>query len=1575
MRVFKRICSILCVFFLLMTMLVCHFVAQAETAVTPVKKMVNVAKGKKVIVNGTSHGEGNKLTNDVINSNDYWICFAGAAQANTETGAQVNKAEAIIDLGRKYKPEKIVVFDRQGTIATSRNYFTILGSNDLSFANAAPLFEMGEDEGSFPQNKNITINLKDAGYYRYIKFQKTSTWQATQLSEIQVFAEVTATEISRGADAYGTPVQSQIKGTEYTGVYGPESTVDGKLDTRWWGAYYNSTVYLNGTGIKANSAVTIDLKTAKNVGLIELYAGSDLTNDVGWFYLYGSNKAVTDNEMSDIVDENAETQKRYFDLTHAEWIALSDYNYNTLFELNANATEYELANNEGVYNPFPVKKDGSFLLTVDDSEAYRYYTYRRSRSDLYGSIAEFTLYEINPTVYKVDSTNVVSGELTLYFTDEMKKETLNNGTIKLYDESLNEISYTSYEAFDDYYVLKGDFSGESYYVEVTNGAKNKLGVSAAQEKYAFDGLESDEDIYNGLPYKTELYNVASNKPATTHVAGQNAGPAFDNDRGTQALNRFTLFPSDNSYIQVDLLRKYVIEEIEVNGSHSGGLAESDSTKSGRRNFIIQASNDRNFAEENTVNLYTQGETEFEANKPLTVQVDTNGEAYRYVRYKKTKNESSIITEIKIFAQQTMTEVSKGMPTVASHAISLTYPANRGHYSAERLVDGNNAENTETWLAYAPYVPFWRIDLKRPYPIGAVELESAYGADNRAGRLYWDIYGSNTLIENEFDTLTSTDVAASKNAVLNGGYTELCSVDQPYPNVEINGIKDFMSPMPPLSSGYGKWSVDDTNAYKYVTLKKNVNVTSASLGEIRLFVINPVVNSVSMADGIITIDFSDELKAKTVKPENITVKKNGLVIEINPVATKDGYGINIEDASASSGDVYEITVSRMIRNKKNVTMTEDFSVKIRYNGETGEITENYCADGNLAYMHPVKTNGLLQMSNRKNVVDGDFDSFAKAEEYKIDLLNRYDLSKVLVTLASGSEAQSISVYVTDTENTESAEPVYTTSALSEGSEISIDFDETQKGRYITVRGAEGVLSVSEIHAYSKENVFLPTLETVSVNKDITRVGIVTDGTAPKNADLLLAVYKDGKLSSLSKKENITLARNGKAQYVTIDSYIPYDGGEFKAFLWDGELTPLADNSYSAEELFSEALFNKVPECDLICEDSEDVYKAYKALDPASKNDANFKGINAIFYEGPLYQSEPTKVFAYLGIPENASSENKVPAVVLVHGGGGTANMQWVKMWMEKGYAAISMDLNGTVPSAYTGWAATNSILGAYAENSLKHEWAGRKAGTQDVDLCYPEGDSWPGQATQMVVLANNLLRNIDKIDSSKIGISGISWGGYLTSLMTGIDNRFAFANPIYGCGYLDLSNTYFYSDKIDDGAGDYHWDAKYFIKKAKMPIIWVNSDHDGNFDITAFSRSFEDSPEGSVMTILPDLGHGMSIGASVNEVYAFAESVVRNREGLIKVCDVTLENNVAEVTYELPENVKLESALLYYNTDEELPYNGKYTSGEGVKWTALSPDVVQNGKLKFNVPDSAVRFYINLTDDNGYVSSSKLVIVK
>ena len=78
----------------------------------------------------------------------------------------------------------------------------------------------------------------------------------------------------------------------------------------------------------------------------------------------------------------------------------------------------------------------------------------------------------------------------------------------------------------------------------------------------------------------------------------------------------------------------------------------------------------------------------------------------------------------------------------------------------------------------------------------------------------------------------------------------------------------------------------------------------------------------------------------------------------------------------------------------------------------------------------------------------------------------------------------------------------------------------------------------------------------------------------------------------------------------------------------------------------------------------------------------EGVNALTFEGVPFQGHPTRVFAWLGLPAVKSGE-KVPAMVLVHGGGGSAFEEWVRLWVGRGYAAIAMDNCGQIPVGHYG----------------------------------------------------------------------------------------------------------------------------------------------------------------------------------------------------------------------------------------------------------------------------------------------------
>ena len=68
------------------------------------------------------------------------------------------------------------------------------------------------------------------------------------------------------------------------------------------------------------------------------------------------------------------------------------------------------------------------------------------------------------------------------------------------------------------------------------------------------------------------------------------------------------------------------------------------------------------------------------------------------------------------------------------------------------------------------------------------------------------------------------------------------------------------------------------------------------------------------------------------------------------------------------------------------------------------------------------------------------------------------------------------------------------------------------------------------------------------------------------------------------------------------------------------------------------------------------------------------------------------------------------------------------------------------------------------------------------------DLWTYHAVAAIIRSNSILRGLSGVDPARVGITGISWGGYLTCIAAGVDPRFACAIPVYGCEFLQHNSA-------------------------------------------------------------------------------------------------------------------------------------------------------------------------------------------
>lgn len=178
------------------------------------------------------------------------------------------------------------------------------------------------------------------------------------------------------------------------------------------------------------------------------------------------------------------------------------------------------------------------------------------------------------------------------------------------------------------------------------------------------------------------------------------------------------------------------------------------------------------------------------------------------------------------------------------------------------------------------------------------------------------------------------------------------------------------------------------------------------------------------------------------------------------------------------------------------------------------------------------------------------------------------------------------------------------------------------------------------------------------------------------------------------------------------------------------------------------------------------------------------------------------------------------IVLVHGGSGTAYAPWVKMWNDRGFAAIAIDMFGGVPQK------DGAMVNAVPE-SERHEFSGPGHLNQFAKVDEAPENQWAYHAVAGIISANSYLASLEGVAAGRIGITGISWGGFASALAVSFDSRFKFAAPVYGCGGFDSLKL------VPDTISMKNlkkwvslWDPNNYLGNAKLPILWINGTADG-----------------------------------------------------------------------------------------------------------------------------------------------------
>lgn len=349
------------------------------------------------------------------------------------------------------------------------------------------------------------------------------------------------------------------------------------------------------------------------------------------------------------------------------------------------------------------------------------------------------------------------------------------------------------------------------------------------------------------------------------------------------------------------------------------------------------------------------------------------------------------------------------------------------------------------------------------------------------------------------------------------------------------------------------------------------------------------------------------------------------------------------------------------------------------------------------------------------------------------------------------------------------------------------------------------------------------------------------------------------------------------------------------------------------------------------------------------------LRPLFFDALPYEGKPTRAFAWLGLPEKRAG--KVPGMVLVHGGGGTAFKDWVKEWNDRGYAAISVAVEGQ-----TDLKDDQATEGVIPTKWKQHPWSGPWRVGVYGDSAKPLSDQWMYHAVADTILAHSLLRSLPEVDAEKIGVMGVSWGGIIVSTVIGIDTRFALAIPVYGCGHLYDADNHYRKNLEHNELYRNVLDPMVRLSHASMPVLWLSWPEDQHFPLGCLSACYREAPGPRMISLIPGLGHGQGAPVKRLEGYAFADAVVRTGAPWCLQEDEKTEDGTYSVSFRSDRD--FDAAVLVSTKDLGLTGNRTWIetparlSSQGQVWVASAA-----------IPENATAWFMNLKSGELVVSST------
>jgi cephalosporin-C deacetylase-like acetyl esterase len=346
-----------------------------------------------------------------------------------------------------------------------------------------------------------------------------------------------------------------------------------------------------------------------------------------------------------------------------------------------------------------------------------------------------------------------------------------------------------------------------------------------------------------------------------------------------------------------------------------------------------------------------------------------------------------------------------------------------------------------------------------------------------------------------------------------------------------------------------------------------------------------------------------------------------------------------------------------------------------------------------------------------------------------------------------------------------------------------------------------------------------------------------------------------------------------------------------------------------------------------------------------------------------------IFAAIARP---TKPGRYPGLLVLHGGGGHAEVDKAMEWAAKGYVAMVLDEPGIADPAKITFSTGHWM-------SYEH---GKQRFTANPDV--RASVIFDGVVATLQALY--LLRSQPDVMTDQVGVVGISLGGYLTTMVTALAGKYIRASfSIFGSGYYDLGSWFEKElNQMPPAERELwlrHLDAGRWAAKIKTPFFVAAAANDRFFYPPAVQATLHEMKGKTNQLFAPNANHQIPVAGGMGKKgshtgwlqmeQTYFDYYLKGKGDRLPIITQirkplkTTNENTIPVTFVAKGEIPIATAQLFYSKAD--------TTWPDRKWEMITAKPVGKNKFEAVLPkavwEAGIDWFVSVSDQRPVTVSS------